>query len=1611
MKSKDQPPQRSQPIREVNSKSFNWLTAVDVKTWLDERDACALVASVRKNGEATHGNLKRALAALSIMGHRCGEVNGEGDGCGVMTDIPRLIWAQALEQEGKPGWLAEDRRFFVGHFMIPNTEPDVAGVQSSVLNMLQESGLDLLLERPILTRPQALGKMARLQAPHLWQIAGLVRNGPLENVERTLFDLALDIERDTNVIVASLSSYVVVYKVRGSIETLYQFFPELRNPDFTTAITIGHARYSTNTATSFERVQPFSLLGHNGEINTIARLREQAQMLGVELVQGGSDSQDLDRLLATLIHQYHFTLTEAMELAFPPILSEVEKLSPELQTIYKYYRQAFGPFSQGPAGIISRFGDECVFSVDALGLRPLWFGDTEKEYFFSSEKGVYHLDTMRLDPIPLSPGEKMRIRIHRSGQTVEVFDYAAIQQRMLNLTLRRFGSLETLNKRLALPAPTIVSAQEESSKEIELANPPALRLDNRMAAFGWGREDREWVQDLAKNGIDPISSLGYDGPLAPLSKERQNVADYFKEAVAVVTNPAVDREREVEHFSTQSVIGARPPLMPNELGEATTLTIDTPILFDDPKYSPKLGNLLNQVAGESGAPTLAQVIARFPDSKVSRLQTITLPGESAANGLERLAQAAVEAVQNGAQLLVLDDADSFQAQNGWIDPVLALSVIDRALRQTFIESSPSESSTPVPLGDDGKINLGLMASAPMINLRRQVGLVLRSGAIRNLHDVIMCVGMGADALVPYLIFEAVTETEATPEEQTSRLKNTLKALRSGVEKCTSTMGIHESRGYGRLFSSIGLSNEIVAALGTVNYAGSEEGGLKWEHLDADLPLRAAQYHSAGRGDLSRVNHFYPKVWKAAGKLGKGESDWREYEEHAENTAKTNPVTIRHILGFKYPEQSDVQPSNVNLDITSHSLPFLISSMSFGSQGEIAYRAYAEAAFRLNMISLNGEGGEIPDLLGKYPFNRGIQIASGRFGITAETINSTNLLEIKVGQGAKPGEGGHLPSRKVTKKVAAARHARPGVDLISPSNNHDIYSIEDLAQFIEELKTINPKARVAVKVPVVPGIGIIAIGIAKADADIICLTGYDGGTGAARVHSLRYVGLPAEIGVVDAHRALSEAGLRNKVEIWADGGVRTAADVVKLMCLGANRVGFGTLPMVAIGCTICRDCQSGACHTGITTQIETVEQAQTAGLKHFVPRDLHQATQALVNVFCGLGEGVQEIVAKLGFERAQDLVGRSDLLVQISYQEQIDLRDMLIPVDDYLNTKPIPVALPVHEMAVLDRGPLHRPRNHLTTVISNLVMENFTTYKQETILFEDDKVTPVDRALGTHLTGALTRFRHNWAWLPGHGGVGGHRETWRQPLEGIRDTNAVPSTALRFFSSSVPGNGLGAYNADPVRILVEGGAQDGVAKGISGGRVVIMKGYNHDGKLIDGSVGKSLAYGGTGGIVIVQGNADSRACIRLSGTDVIIGGEISKPLNDSLGFIGARANVKGFLCEYMTAGRVVVLGDPGPWICAGMTGGVLYLRLQPHLNFDQAAIQRRLAKGAKVAIQEVGESDLKNLHELLTIYAEELKHNHQMEESQKVLNLLVDWKNTFVRVAPLGQQEEQRFATE
>jgi glutamate synthase (NADPH/NADH) large chain len=749
-------------------------------------------------------------------------------------------------------------------------------------------------------------------------------------------------------------------------------------------------------------------------------------------------------------------------------------------------------------------------------------------------------------------------------------------------------------------------------------------------------------------------------------------------------------------------------------------------------------------------------------------------------------------------------------------------------------------------------------------------------------------------------------------------------------------------------------------LGTPNYFGSEERGLTWSAMAGDAHQRAAELRGEVRNKLVNPDRFYPKMWKKAEDVAHGLMSLEEYTDHLFSLEDKHPIALRHILGLKT-RQTAIDPADVDLSTGNHAMPVVIGAMSFGSQGELSYKAYAQAAADLDIICVNGEGGELPELMGNYRRNRGQQIASGRFGVNIRFLNSVEYLEIKIGQGAKPGEGGHLPGYKVTAQVAEARSTTPGVALISPSNNHDLYSIEDLAQLIDELKTANTHAKVSVKIPVVPGVGIIAVGIAKAGADIINLTGYEGGTGAARAHALRHVGLPAEIGLMLAHRALIDSGLRESVELWADGGMKSGRDVVKMMCLGANRVGFGTLAMVAVGCTICRGCHEGTCHVGITTHVKTREEAEDKGFKSFRPFEEKGSSDGIVTLFNMLGDDIRVWTAALGVERVQDLVGRADLLEQIAMCDQVDLSPLLTPVPEQ-----------AREAALPGGRRLTRPRNTLSKQITWLVKEQVERGEIE-MTYDDEQVMAHDRALGTHLAGAIAR--------------------------GDIPEDRIEAIHLSFSNSAVPGNGLAAFLDEPLTVLVEGGAQDGVAKCARGGTVAVLKGLNHNGKHLDGSVGKSFAYGAQGGFFIVQGDADTRACIRLSGADVVFGGEITQPLRDEDGGIGARANLKGYAFEYMTSGRALVLGDPGPWMCAGMSGGVIYQRVQPSMGLDVDAIRRRIAKGSPVELSKLDERGINDVRDLLGRYIATLGANNQPEAAEHLHALFDEPQRHFIKIAP------------
>ena len=1512
-----------------------------------EHDSCALYLAARKNGQSTFGTLKRALWRLANMGHRTGYVRGEGDGAGVQTDIPRRLWAKKLSQAGLPASMATQPGFWIGHLFIP-FGVDFSTVEQAINREFSKAGLNLLIAQPGPVRTEALGVSAQVEPPAFWQLAGTAN---LSDLEKRLFTAKLNLEEELPIHFASLSSHTVSYKMRGSVETLARYYPELQDRSFDTVMVLCHARYSTNTVSNFERAQPFALLGHNGEINTISQFRQEAKQIGIQLPQDGSDSQDVDRALEAFCIQFDLSLEEAMEIVFPPSPCEISQLSTPLREIYLRLTQAFGPFAQGPAAIGARYADTAICSLDTLGLRPLWFSETEKEYIFSSERGAIQLEDMVADARPLAPGEKMGLVIQR-GRNVEVLTHREIRQRVMNAVLQREAFLIDFSVnnsgKFSQPAPTQNQLQYNQNR-IQQNNPQTMLLENTsdtrvlfslkpveeclpwyqtknqyelndklLSAAGWNTEQVREVTEQAKTGKDPVGSLGYDGPLAALSRNRVNLSDYFKETVAVVTNPAVDRGREIEAFSTRALVGTRPVIGTSSGKNEKFIMLDSPLLSGG---HPAFSELVNSpVALEStGALSIEELVSYFGKSLTWLSLAIPLE-QSMQKTLEDLTQSALEAVRSGTTCLVLDDTQAFAGNQSWLDPLLATAALDNALRNSKDDSS----------------------------LRRKTGIVVHSAGIRNLHDIILLCSYGADAVNPYAIISlALKDTDDPISGQTQkldRLANLFHTLRAGLEKIISTIGCHELRGYGRVSSSIGLSPEIAGYFGSPNFLGSSQSGLNWTAIEKDMAERVKILQDLQPAKIAPIDHFFPKFWQTVNRYVNGQCDYQSISDKYHELSQKTPVALRHIMALK-PAENPVGSANVDISVNGYDLPVVFAAMSFGSQGKLSYKAYAQAAKKLNLICINGEGGELPEIMGKYKKHRGQQVASGRFGVNAVFLNSCGLVEIKIGQGAKPGEGGMLPAEKVNPKVAEARHTPPYVSLLSPSNNHDLYSIEDLAQLIEELKTVNPDAKISVKCPCVPGIGVIAVGVAKAGADIINLSGYDGATGAARKHAIQYVGLPAEIGVLQAHRALVDAGIREKVELWCDGGMKTGEDVVKMILLGANRVGFASLAMVAIGCTICRRCYQGNCHMGITTHIQSIREAQKMGLNKFTPREFKTSVNHLQCLFGGIGEEIRQLTASLGANKLQDLVGRADLLEQCGMKDKIDLSAMF---------SQFPIADHVQREAGVGRL-LTRDRNQLTRSISASILDAINEGERE-VTYQDE-VMAYDRALGSHLFGALARFP--------------------------QINQSVDRLHLRFSPSSIGGNGFAAWVTEQTDVVIEGGAQDGVAKGASGGRVAVMKGLNHDGLRIDGSVGKSFAYGAQKGTLIVQGNADSRACIRLSGADVILGGQITQPIDDSAGCLGTSANLKGFACEYMTSGRVVILGDPGPYAFAGMTGGVVYQMLTPEMGFTIAALKKRIGRGAHVQILPIEEKDLNDIQELLGQYRIALLQTDQPETADKI----------------------------
>ncbi|HEY1355732.1 MAG TPA: glutamate synthase central domain-containing protein, partial [Solirubrobacterales bacterium] len=1024
---------------------------------VEDKDACAIYASVRKDATPSHDPIRKAIPALQKMLHRAGNVDGEGDGCGVLLDIPRKLWAEEVRSGGHDPSLTLDDAFAVAHVFVERTS-DLQAVQHDARELLGRGGFRTLAERIGVVDSTALGPTAREEEPHFWQICGLVADA--SHRDRVLFDLLSELELRLGVHVPSFSATTCVYKVMGSPTVLAAYYPDLSDERLETIGCFGHNRYSTNTWPSFKRVQPFSVLGHNGEINTIEQLRQEARMLGVPIPDGNSDSQDLNRTIDTLVSRDGLSLAEAMEMVVPPIVEEIRAMPEELHGFYMYLHQAMGPFAQGPVALIARHTDECVFSADALGLRPLWQVETGEDFVFSSEPGVVAVSEMVSEPKPLAPGEKALVEIDRERKRSLLWPHDEMLRKVRERWLVRNGvdAVGPYDRALETGGP--LEGGEVPGYSDAGPEEPVKVSDRVLAGFGWQRDDVKLVQQMASNGAEPIGSLGYDGPLAALSPERQNLADYFKETVAVVTNPAIDREREVEHFSTRAVFGRRPSLAAADEDTATVETALPVILGGHHEMAPLSDRTYRQVARDHRTYLLEDLWEEFR-GRAGAVDISLLESETTKGAIERIKQEAVKKVRDGAELLVLTDRTVYDAERRYLDPHLATSAVDQALKQFKVE--PGEE-----------------------NLRRRCGIILRAASLRNVHDIMLALGLGANGVCPYTMVEVICV-----EDYESDIGNLCAALTKGIEKVISTIGIHEVRGYARQFSSIGIKPELAEIFQTEAFAASQDGGTGFADLDEDTNERARILSEDDDSKPAKTFRFYPKVYKAAIATANGSGTYGEYSEKVRDLESTSPISMRHIMGLRG-DRDPIDPAAVDAGVGHHDYPVVISSMSFGSQSEPAFRAYAEAAKAINILCVNGEGGEIRDMYGQYRKWRGQQVASGRFGVSAEMINSSYVAEIKIGQGAKPGEGGHLPGKKVSEKVAAARNASPGTDLISPSNNHDLYSIEDLAELIDELKTVNPDVRVSVKVPVVPNIGTIGLGIAKAGADIITLSGFEGG---------------------------------------------------------------------------------------------------------------------------------------------------------------------------------------------------------------------------------------------------------------------------------------------------------------------------------------------------------------------------------------------------------------------------------------------------------------------------------------------------------------------------------------
>ncbi len=1443
---------------------------------LRERDACGVGFVADVKGRARHEILMWALEALSRLQHR-GAVSADaetGDGAGILFRLPQGFFRREASRRGAR--LCPMEKLAVGMAFLPSGEQELRRarriIEETVRQWSDRAGhlaLRFVGWRSVPVDRAVLGAHAEATCPTIEQFLLSSGEEPCsgERFERELYLVRKQIERrareaDLSIYIVSLSHRTIVYKGLVSAAHLGQFYRDLGNRAFRTPFAIFHQRYSTNTLPDWKLAQPFRLLAHNGEINTLAgnrvwmRVREsdlrespwgeEGDLLRPILWEQGSDSANLDNALEFLVRSGREVL-HAMLMLVPEAHEGIPDMDEEVRAFYEYHECLMEPWD-GPAALCFSDGRIVGAALDRNGLRPARYWVTEDGLIvLASEVGVLpELERRVIEKGRLGPGMMLAVDVEAGRLLTD----AEIKREMARRRPYSRWIAENLvrgpGRSSSAPEASPEGAERRESFGPSSGHSPdgaaagkRLRSDwqeafdedllRRQRAFGYTLEDIDFLlQPMAREGKEPTGAMGDDTPLAVFSRKPRALYTYFKQRFAQVTNPPIDPLREQGVMSLRTLIGGRRGWWEETPEVCRLIALRSPIL------------------DEEGWQWVFEQSERMGMSWV-RLEALFPVSEGSA-GLRRavrdIATRAVECVREGAQLLVLSDRGVDQ-ERAPIPMLLAVGAVHHRLIREGV--------------------------------RQKVSLLVETGEAREDHHMACLVGYGADALLPYLALETVRAL-AGPVG----VHRYLQALEKGLRKIMAKMGISVFLSYhgAQIFEAVGLAPDVIEEC----FAGtpSRIGGVSYEGLAQDvLRVHERAFEGSGLEDhgFYRFRHageyhaFHPDVIRSLHRAVRQE-DAEAFRTYVRAVEERPPVSVRDLLTFR-PVGPPIPLSEVESaqEIVRR---FSTSAMSHGALSREAHEAIAIAMNRLGAQSNSGEGGEDPDryrprAAGEWPNSAIKQVASARFGVTPEYLCSARELEIKMAQGSKPGEGGQLPGHKVTPEIARIRHTLPGITLISPPPHHDIYSIEDLAQLIYDLRQINPAARIAVKLVAEAGIGTIAAGVAKAGADVIHVSGHDGGTGASPWGSIKHAGVPWELGVSEVHRVLSAQGLRQGVRIRVDGGLKTGRDVILAALLGADEFGFGTAVLVALGCVMARQCHLNTCPVGIATQREDLR-ARFRGQPEHVER-----------FFLGIAEQVREILAQMGAHRLGEIIGRTDLLA-VREREPIQIRGESLEVTLHREARIFLGELLAEARSSEDTprsGPLiRRHREREETLDDRLLPELAPALEGSMSVRREQPIGNTDRTVGARIAGEIVR-RYGDAGLRG--------------------------TEIELTFRGTAGQSFGAFCVPGMRLVLIGEANDYVGKGMRGGEIIVRppewaRFRWHENVIL----GNTVLYGATGGRLFAAGRAGERFAVRNSGAVAVVEG------------VGDHG------CEYMTAGVVVVLGEVGRNFAAGMTGGIAFV---------------------------------------------------------------------------------------